>query len=52
LKRTNEWCWREAQLELARREKSGEPLVNPDFLPVESINLPSDEEIGDMEIVI
>jgi len=37
---------------LARREKSGEPLVNPDFIPVDRISLPSDEEIGDMEIVI
>jgi hypothetical protein len=37
---------------LARREKSGEPLVNPDLIPVDRFNLPSDEEIGDMEIVI
>jgi NADH dehydrogenase (ubiquinone) 1 beta subcomplex subunit 11 len=39
-------------LELARREKAGEPLVNPDYVPCEQINLPSEEELGDTEIVI
>ena len=48
----NHWCYREAHLELARREKAGEPLVNPDLIPVDKIKLPSDEELGDMEIII
>ncbi len=50
--RSNDWCYREAHLELARREAAGEPLVDPDFLPVDKIKLPSEEELGDMEIVI
>ena len=50
--RTNDWCHREAYLELARREKAGEPLVSPDYLPCDQINLPSEEELGDTEIVI
>ena len=50
--RQNEWCYREAHLELARREKLGVDLVSPDYIPVENIKLPSDEELGDMEIVI
>jgi hypothetical protein len=39
-------------LELARREKAGEPLVSPDYVSVSQIKLPSEEELGDMEIVI
>jgi hypothetical protein len=39
-------------LELARRESAGLPLVDPDYVPVANIKLPSEEEIGDMEIVI
>jgi NADH dehydrogenase (ubiquinone) 1 beta subcomplex subunit 11 len=48
----NDWCHREAHLELSRREKAGIPLVSPDYVPIENIKLPSDEELGDMEIVI
>ncbi|XP_074646409.1 NADH dehydrogenase [ubiquinone] 1 beta subcomplex subunit 11, mitochondrial-like [Tubulanus polymorphus] len=46
------WAQREAFLELARREELGLPLVDPNVIPVERINLPSDEELGDMEIII
>ena len=37
---------------MARRKKNGLPLVDPDFIPVDKINLPSDEELGDFEIKI
>jgi hypothetical protein len=35
-------------LQLAKREKAGEPLVSRDFVPVDQIKLPTDQEIGDM----
>ena len=50
--RAEDWAFREAYLQIARREKSGEPLVSPDYVPIDKIKLPSDEEIGDMEIII
>jgi NADH dehydrogenase (ubiquinone) 1 beta subcomplex subunit 11 len=47
-----EWSAREAFLELDRREKAGLPLVDPYLIPPEQIELPSEEEIGDTEIII
>lgn len=40
-----DWSHREAYLELARREKRGLPLIDKEFIPVERINLPSEEEL-------
>ncbi|RMZ96345.1 NADH dehydrogenase [ubiquinone] 1 beta subcomplex subunit mitochondrial [Brachionus plicatilis] len=50
--KTNDWCYREAYLEISRREKAGLPLVDPDYVPSEQINLPSEEDIGDTEIIL
>ncbi|XP_060580470.1 NADH dehydrogenase [ubiquinone] 1 beta subcomplex subunit 11, mitochondrial-like [Ruditapes philippinarum] len=50
--RLREWSAREAFLELDRREKAGLPLVDPYLIPPEQIELPSEEEIGDTEIII
>ncbi|KAL4227146.1 NADH dehydrogenase 1 beta subcomplex subunit 11 ndufb11 [Mactra antiquata] len=47
-----DWVMREAYLELDRREKAGLPLVDPYFVPPEQVVLPSEEEIGDTEIII
>lgn len=47
-----DWAQREAFLELRRREKLGLPLVDPNYIPENKIILPSDEELGDTEIVI
>ncbi|GFO44528.1 chitin deacetylase [Plakobranchus ocellatus] len=47
-----DWCQREAFLELERREKEGLPLVDPNYVNVDTIELPSDEELGDEEIII
>ncbi|XP_066151597.1 NADH dehydrogenase [ubiquinone] 1 beta subcomplex subunit 11, mitochondrial [Euwallacea fornicatus] len=47
-----DWAVREAFLELRRREAAGLPLVDPNFIPPENILLPSDEELGDTEIII
>lgn len=50
--RMRDWTQREAYIELARREAAGLPAIDPDLLPRESINLPSEEELGDFEIII
>ena len=47
-----DWLMREARFELERRERLGLPRVDPDLLPVDSLHLPSEEELGDFEIVI
>ncbi|XP_050031032.1 NADH dehydrogenase [ubiquinone] 1 beta subcomplex subunit 11, mitochondrial [Dermacentor andersoni] len=47
-----DWIEREAHLELERREKLGLPLVDPNLIDPSRIVLPSDEELGDFEIVL
>lgn len=47
-----DWAQREAFLELRRREKNGLPLIDPNFIDPAKITLPSDEELGDKEIII
>lgn len=47
-----DWAQREAFLELRRREKAGLPLVDPNLIDPAKIQLPSDEELGDTEIII
>ncbi|CAH1403629.1 unnamed protein product [Nezara viridula] len=47
-----DWAQREAFLELRRREKNGLPLIDPNYLPADKIILPTDEELGDTDIVI
>ncbi|XP_030752618.1 NADH dehydrogenase [ubiquinone] 1 beta subcomplex subunit 11, mitochondrial [Sitophilus oryzae] len=47
-----DWAIREAFLELKRREAAGLPLVDPNLIPPEKITLPTDEELGDTEIII
>jgi len=47
-----DWGQRQAYIELARREALGLPAISPDLVPVENINLPSDEELGDFEVII
>jgi len=46
------WRTREAFLELERREKEGLPLVDPDYISSDSMVLPSDEELGDVEVIV
>jgi len=48
------WRQREAYLELARREKLGLPLIDPNLVdPVKmKAFLPSDEELGNKKIII
>ncbi|XP_045475011.1 NADH dehydrogenase [ubiquinone] 1 beta subcomplex subunit 11, mitochondrial [Harmonia axyridis] len=47
-----DWAQREAYIELARREKNGLPLIDPNIVDVNRIQLPSDEELGNTEIII
>lgn len=46
------WAEREAFLELRRREENGLPLIDPNYIPLHLMKLPSEEELGDIEIVI
>jgi len=48
------WQWekREAFLELDRREKLGLPLIDANFVDPSKIHLPSDEELGDFDIIV
>jgi len=50
--RDRSWEKREALLEIARREKLGLPLIDANFVDPSKINLPSDEELGDFEIIV
>jgi NADH dehydrogenase (ubiquinone) 1 beta subcomplex subunit 11 len=47
-----DWSQREAFLELRRREAAGLPLISADYIDPAKINLPSEEELGDTEIII
>ncbi|KAM7362519.1 NADH dehydrogenase [ubiquinone] 1 beta subcomplex subunit NP15.6 [Cochliomyia hominivorax] len=47
-----DWAQREAYLELRRREQAGVDLVSPNYVDPATIVLPSDEELGDTEIII
>ncbi|XP_067630402.1 NADH dehydrogenase [ubiquinone] 1 beta subcomplex subunit 11, mitochondrial [Eurosta solidaginis] len=47
-----DWAQREAYLELRRREQAGVDLINPNYVDPDTMNLPSDEELGDTEIII
>lgn len=46
------WSQRQAYIEIARREALGLPHIDPNVVPMENVNLPSEEELGDFEIVI
>lgn len=47
-----DWAQREAFLELKRREAKGLPLIDPNFIDPAKIKLPSDEELGNIEIIV
>jgi len=46
------WAQREAFLLLKEREEAGIFPISKDFIDPEKINLPSDEELGDIDILI
>ncbi|CAH0555669.1 unnamed protein product [Brassicogethes aeneus] len=47
-----DWSQREAFIQLRHREKNGLPLVDPNLINPKLIVLPSDEELGNTEIII
>lgn len=47
-----DWAQREAYLELRRRESQGLPLIDRNLIEPSKIALPSDEELGETEIII
>lgn len=47
-----DWSQREAYLELRRREAAGLDLISRDYIEPSQMALPSEEELGDMEIII
>lgn len=49
-----EWATREAYIEMARREKYGLPYISKDYIDPKKVTatLPSEEELGDFEIII
>ncbi|XP_063973038.1 NADH dehydrogenase [ubiquinone] 1 beta subcomplex subunit 11, mitochondrial [Diachasmimorpha longicaudata] len=50
--RLREWAQREAYLQLRYREEHGLPLINRNYVDPAKLYLPSDEELGDTEIII
>lgn len=47
-----DWAQREAYLQLRYREENGLPLIDPNFIDPSKFTLPTDEELGDTEIII
>lgn len=47
-----DWAVREAYLLLHKREKLGLPLIDKNYIDPEKIVLPTDEELGDTEIIL
>jgi NADH dehydrogenase (ubiquinone) 1 beta subcomplex subunit 11 len=47
-----DWAQREAFLELRRREAAGLPAIDCNYVDPAKIELPSDEELGETEIII
>ncbi|KAL6442406.1 hypothetical protein ACFW04_002562 [Cataglyphis niger] len=50
--RGKDWAQREAYLQIRYREEQGLPLIDPNLIDPSKITLPSDEELGDTEIII
>ncbi|XP_071525483.1 NADH dehydrogenase [ubiquinone] 1 beta subcomplex subunit 11, mitochondrial [Panulirus ornatus] len=47
-----DWAQREAYLQLRQREAEGLPLIDPNVVDPEKFELPEDEELGGVEIII
>lgn len=48
----NEWSQREAYLQLRYKEENGLPPIDINYVDPAKITLPTDEELGDTEIII
>lgn len=48
-----DWAQREAFIQIRERELLGlDVFISPDYTPADQVNLPTDEELGDTEIII
>ncbi|XP_013186489.1 NADH dehydrogenase [ubiquinone] 1 beta subcomplex subunit 11, mitochondrial [Amyelois transitella] len=47
-----DWAQREAFLELRRRERAGQPPIDPNYIPPKYMKLPSESQLADVEIII
>lgn len=47
-----DWAQREAFIQLRERELAGVDLISPDLIDPSLVELPTDEELGDLEIII
>jgi len=47
-----DWAQREAYIVLREREEAGLPPISKELVPLDRIVLPTDEELGDTEIII
>lgn len=47
-----DWAQREGYLMLRQREAAGQELISPDYIERSLVQLPSDEDLGDEEIII
>ena len=47
-----DWSQREGYLELRRREAAGQVPISPDYIERDLVQLPSDEDLADTEIII
>jgi NADH dehydrogenase (ubiquinone) 1 beta subcomplex subunit 11 len=50
--KNKDWAQREAYMRLRYREENGLPLIDPNLVDPSKIILPTDEELGDTEIII
>ncbi|XP_076649075.1 NADH dehydrogenase [ubiquinone] 1 beta subcomplex subunit NP15.6 [Halictus rubicundus] len=50
--RYRDWARREAYLQLRYREENGLPQIDPNLVDPSKFTLPTDEELGDIEIII
>lgn len=50
--KSTDWAQREAYLQLRYREEHGLPLIDPNLIDPSKIKLPTDEELGDTDIII
>ncbi|XP_043248531.1 NADH dehydrogenase [ubiquinone] 1 beta subcomplex subunit 11, mitochondrial [Colletes gigas] len=46
------WAQREAYFQIRLREEKGLPLIDPNFVDPSKFTLPTDEELGETEIII
>ncbi|XP_078042621.1 NADH dehydrogenase [ubiquinone] 1 beta subcomplex subunit NP15.6 [Augochlora pura] len=50
--RLQDWAQREAYLQIRYREEHGLPLLDPNIVDPSKVTLPTDEELGNTEIII